>query len=114
VAAFTAARFAPLLTGPLGGIVADRTDRPRVLRGSIAAALAIGVAVAALASFGEIAYWQVVVAGLLIGTMQAPLQPVRFTLIMDLVGGTWSPAPTRSTWPRCSGAGSSPRRSRDG
>ena len=86
VAAFTAARFVPLLTGPLGGIVADRTDRPRVLRASIAVALAIGVAVAALASFGEIAYWQVVVAGLLIGSMQAPLQPVRFTLIMDLVG----------------------------
>ena len=86
VAAFTAVRFAPLLIGPLGGIVADRTDRPRTLRASIAVALAIGVTVAALASFSEIAYWQVVVAGLLIGSMQAPLQPVRFTLIMDLVG----------------------------
>lgn len=86
VAAFTAARFAPLLTGPVGGVIADRTDRPRVLRLSIAIAFGIGVAVAALATFGEIAYWQVLVAGLLIGTMQAPFQPVRFTLIMDLVG----------------------------
>ena len=86
VAAFTAARFAPLLSGPLGGIIADRTNRPRALRLSILVALAIGLAVAALATFGEIAYWQVVVAGLLIGSMQAPLQPMRFTLIMDLVG----------------------------
>lgn len=86
VAAFTAARFAPLLTGPLGGIIADRTNRPRTLRLSISVAGAIAVAIAVLATFGEIAYWQVVVAGLLIGSMQAPLQPVRFTLIMDLVG----------------------------
>ncbi len=86
VAAFTAARFAPLLTGPVGGIIADRTDRPKMLRLSIAVAFGIGVGVAALATFGEIAYWQVLIAGLLIGTMQAPFQPVRFTLIMDLVG----------------------------
>ena len=86
VAAFTAARFAPLLIGPLGGVIADRTDRPRALRLSIAIACGIGVLVAALATFGEIAYWQVLVAGLLIGLMQAPLQPVRFTLTMDIVG----------------------------
>lgn len=86
VAAFTAARFAPLLTGPLGGLLADRTNRPRMLRLSIATAFALGIGVAALASFGEIAYWQIVVVGLLIGMMQAPLQPVRFTLIMDIVG----------------------------
>jgi len=86
VAAFTAARFVPLLMGPLGGIIADQTNRPRTLRLSTLVALAIGVAVAALATFGEVAYWQVVVAGLLTGSMQAPLQPVRFTLIMDLVG----------------------------
>ena len=64
VAAFSAARFAPLLVGPLGGILADRADRLRWLRGSIALALAIGVTVSALATFGQIAYWQVVVAGL--------------------------------------------------
>ena len=86
VAAFTAARFAPLLIGPLGGVIADRTNRPRSLRISIAIALGIGVAISAIASFGEIEYWQVLVAGLLIGMMQAPLQPVRFTLIMDIVG----------------------------
>jgi len=86
VAAFTAARFAPLLIGPLGGLLADRTHRPRTLRRSIAIALALGIAVAALASFGDIAYWQIVIGGLLIGMMQAPLQPVRFTLIMDIVG----------------------------
>jgi MFS family permease len=86
VAAFTAARFAPLLIGPLGGVLADRTNRPRMLRISIATAFGIGVAIATLATFGEIAYWQVLIAGLFIGLMQAPLQPVRFTLIMDIVG----------------------------
>ena len=86
VAAFTAARFAPLLTGPVGGIIADRTDRPRMLRASILVAFGIGVAVSVLATAGSISYWQVLIAGLLIGTMQAPFQPVRFTLIMDIVG----------------------------
>ena len=86
VAAFTAARFAPMLTGPIGGMLADRLDRPRVLRMSVAIALAIGIVIAALASFGDVQFWQVLVAGLLIGSMQSPLQPVRFTLIMNLVG----------------------------
>ncbi len=86
VAAFAAARFAPMLTGPIGGMIADRLDRPRALRTSVAIALGIGVAIAALASFGEVQFWQVLLAGLLIGSMQSPLQPVRFTLIMDLVG----------------------------
>lgn len=86
VAAFTSARFAPLLIGPLGGVIADRTDRPRALRISIAIAFGVGVAVAALAMLSEIQYWQVLIAGLLIGIMQGPLQPVRFTLIMDIVG----------------------------
>ena len=86
VAAFSAARFAPMLTGPVGGILADRFDRPRMLRISIGVALAVSVAIAALASFGTVEFWHVLVAGLLIGSMQSPLQPVRFTLIMDLVG----------------------------
>jgi MFS family permease len=86
VAAFTAARFAPMLIGPLGGMLADRLDRPRVLRASVTIAFAIGVVIAGLATFGEVAFWQVLIAGLLIGSMQSPLQPARFTLIMDLVG----------------------------
>ena len=86
VAAFTSARFAPLLVGPLGGLLADRTNRPRSLALSIAFAGAGGVVLAVLATTGQITYWQVVVGGLAIGMMQAPLQPVRFTLIMDIVG----------------------------
>ena len=46
----------------------------------------LSVGVAALTSLGAIAYWQVLFVGFLVGMMQSPLQPTRFTLIMDLVG----------------------------
>ncbi len=85
VAAFTAARFAPLLFGPIGGLIADAANRPRVLMLSHVAALVIGAVTATLAAFEAIAYWHVLLSGFLVGMTQAPLQPTRFTLIMDLV-----------------------------
>ena len=85
VAAFTAARFAPLLFGPIGGVIADATNRPRLLMFSHIAALLISAATASLAALDVIVYWHVLLSGFLIGMTQAPLQPTRFTLIMDVV-----------------------------
>jgi MFS family permease len=86
VAAFGSVGFAPFLAGPFGGLLADRVHRPRLLLGSQIVALGAGVAIAALVSFDLAAYWHVLAAGFVVGLMQAPLQPTRFTLIMDLVG----------------------------
>ncbi|HJM74428.1 MAG TPA: MFS transporter [Dehalococcoidia bacterium] len=85
VAAFAAARFAPLLFGPVGGLVADAANRPRLLMLTNLVALAIGAITALLATLDVIAYWHVLVSGFLIGMTQAPLQPTRFTLLMDIV-----------------------------
>ena len=41
--------------------------------------------IAVLVGFDRVAFWQVVMAGFVIGTTQSTLQPVRFTLLMDLV-----------------------------
>ncbi len=86
VAAAAAVGFAPMLLGPLGGLLADRMHRPRLLIGSQLVALLAGVVIAALVMFGLAVYWHVLVAGALVGLTMAPLQPVRFTLTMDLVG----------------------------
>ncbi len=86
VSAAAATGFAPMLLGPVGGLLADRMHRPRLLIGSQLVALAAGVAIAALVMLDLAEYWHVLVAGALVGVMMAPLQPVRFTLTMDLVG----------------------------
>jgi len=86
VAAAAAVGFAPMLLGPVGGLLADRMHRPRLLIGSQLLALVAGVAIAALVMLGVAEYWHVLVAGALVGLTMAPLQPVRFTLTMDLVG----------------------------
>ena len=86
VAGAAAVGFAPMLLGPLGGLLADRMHRPRLLIGAQLVALTAGVAIAALVMFGLAVYWHVLVAGALVGLTMAPLQPVRFTLTIDLVG----------------------------
>ena len=86
VAAAAAVGFAPMLLGPLGGLLADRMHRPRLLIGAQLVALLAGVGIAALVMLGLAVYWHVLVAGALVGLTMAPLQPVRFTLTMDLVG----------------------------
>ena len=86
VAGAAAVGFAPMLLGPIGGLLADRMHRPRLLIGAQMVALLAGVGIAALVMFDLAVYWHVLVAGALVGLTMAPLQPVRFTLTMDLVG----------------------------
>lgn len=83
---FTAIRVAPLLLGPVVGVLSDRFDRVRLL---IIAALwafcAVG-SVATMVSFGYTPYWTLALGGLAIGLSQSPSQPARAALVLELVG----------------------------
>ncbi len=86
VSAVAAAGLAPMLLGPLGGLLADRMHRPRLLIGAQSLALATGAVIALLVTLDRAEYWHVVVAAGLVGLTMQPLQPTRFTLTIDLVG----------------------------
>lgn len=88
VSIYAAARLAPMLFGPFGGLLSDRFDRVRLLM--IASAwtfLALAV-VATLVSLGDVPFWVLVVGGFAIGLGQSPSQPARSSLVLDLVGRT--------------------------
>ena len=86
VSAAAAAGFAPMLLGPLGGLLADRIHRPRLLIGAQSLAFVAGAVIALLVMLDRAEYWHVLVAAWLVGMSMAPLMPTRFTLTIDLVG----------------------------
>ena len=86
VSAAAAAGLAPMLLGPLGGLLADRLHRPRLLLGAQSLALGTGALIALLVMLDRAEYWHVVVASALVGLTMQPLMPTRFTLTIDLVG----------------------------
>lgn len=83
---FTAARLAPMMLGPLSGVISDRFDRVKLLLVASVWALAAIVVIATLVSTGQITFWAVVVGGFCIGLAQSPSQPARFALAFDFVG----------------------------
>ncbi len=69
----------------VGGVIADRFDRKRLL---MAIQMAVGVSIAALAVLsltGVIAIWHIYVAVVLLGSLQALNQPARVAMVADLV-----------------------------
>ena len=69
----------------VGGVIADRVDRKRLL---ITIQLAVGASISALAALslaGVIAVWHVYVAAALLGSLQALNQPARVAMVADLV-----------------------------
>jgi MFS family permease len=86
LAVFSAIRLAPMLLGPLSGVVSDRVDRARFILSATVWALIAVVALAALTSGGLASYWVLVAGGLLIGLAQSPTQPARSSLVLDFVG----------------------------
>lgn len=86
VAIFTAARFAPLVFGPLAGLIADRVNRVRLLEVASAWAFFTMAAIAILVSLDLISFWGLVLGGFCIGMAQSPSQPARFTLVFNFVG----------------------------
>ena len=69
----------------VGGVIADRVDRKRLL---LTIQLAVGSVISALAILsltGAIAVWQIYLAAVLLGSLQALNQPARVSMVADLV-----------------------------
>lgn len=85
--AVVAAQFVPILVlGPYGGLLADRTDKRRLLIATQAvlgaAALALGVVVLA----GAVQLWMVVAVAVLLGLVTAIDNPARQAFSLEMVG----------------------------
>ncbi len=71
---------------PVGGVIADRMDRKRLL---ITIQLLVGALVAALATLtaaGAVEVWHIYLGGAVLGVLQALNQPARVAMLSDLVG----------------------------
>lgn len=74
-----------IVLSPLGGVLADRMDRRRLLQYSQLAALVVAVALAAVTLHGSATAWMVVVSSLLATAAATFDQPARQALIPALV-----------------------------
>jgi MFS family permease len=74
-----------VVLSPLGGVLADRMDRKRLLQYSQAAALVVSVALAAVTLAGVATTWMVVLSSLLATAAATFDQPARQALIPALV-----------------------------
>jgi MFS family permease len=82
----SAMQFAPsLLLAPLGGVIADRVDKRRLLIGTQAVALLEAIGLFALTVAGVIEIWHILVLALVIGVAQALEMPARSAFITELV-----------------------------
>lgn len=85
VAVFTTFRLAPMMLGPLSGVVSDRFDRVRLLLAASAWGFVTVGTIATLVLTDAISYWGVVVGGFCLGMAQSPFQPARTSLLADYV-----------------------------
>lgn len=80
-------QFLPMLVFPLlGGVVADRIPRRRLLLATQTAALVQAVVLGALVWSGTVQYWEVGVLALLLGLTNAFGNPAQQALVPELVG----------------------------
>lgn len=86
LAVFTAIRLAPMLLGPIAGVLSDRYDRVRLLQCACLLALGTVVVLAVLTSLDLAPYWVILLGGLIIGLAHSPSQPARSSLVVELVG----------------------------
>lgn len=86
LAIFAAIRLAPMLLGPVAGVVSDRTDRGRFVLVACLWAFVVVIVLATLGSTQHLTYWTIVVGGFCIGLAQSPAQPARSALVFDIVG----------------------------
>ena len=80
------AGFLPEILQPVGGALGDRLHRPRLLLGTQVAAAATAIVMAVLLFTGLADYPLIVAASALSGLAYWPAQPVRGSLLLDLVG----------------------------
>ena len=83
---FTTIRLFPMLFGPIGGLLADRVDRPRFLLWVQFMVLLVALVIAILVLLDRVQYWHLLLGGFLTGLGQTPSQPARATMVMEIVG----------------------------
>ena len=81
-----ASQIPVFLVAPLGGIVADRHNRQRVVIGTQAASMLLASALAALTLTGIVQVWHIFVLASLLGVVNAFDIPVRQSFLVDMVG----------------------------
>lgn len=87
VGALTAVQFLPiLLLGPVGGLVADRVDKRRVLYVTQVLAGAIALTLGALVLSENVELWMVFVLAGALGVVGSFNNPARQTFVMEMVG----------------------------
>jgi MFS family permease len=74
------------LLGPLGGTVADRFSRRRILIATQAASMFLAGALAALTLSGRVEVWQIFALAALLGVVNAVDIPTRQAFVIELVG----------------------------
>ena len=70
----------------LGGVLADRANRRRLIVGAQLAEVAMGLALAALIFSGNVRMWQVLAVAFLFGAVAALKMPARMAMTLDVVG----------------------------
>jgi MFS family permease len=83
----TAVQFIPiLLLGPLGGLMADRFSKSRILYLTQIASMVLAFVMAALVLTGVVQVWMVFTIAILLGLVKVVDTPTRQTFIMEMVG----------------------------
>src|SRR5690348_3431580 len=86
VALVTIARSLPmLLTGAIAGVIGEALNRKRILIAQLAVMTTTSAVLCALALFGEIRIWHIIVAGAVIGLVWASELAVRRRMIGEVV-----------------------------
>lgn len=79
-------QFPVFLVAPLGGIVADRNNRQRVVIATQAASMTLALMLATLTLTGLVRVWQIFTLGALLGVVNAFDIPARQSFLVDMVG----------------------------
>jgi MFS family permease len=75
-----------LLVSPLGGVLADRVDRRRVIMAAQALVLVSESTVLALYLTGHLVFWHLLASGLVVGSVFPLMMPARQAIVANLVG----------------------------
>jgi MFS family permease len=75
-----------LLVAPLGGTMADRHDRQRIVIGTQTASMVLAFLLAALTLTGKVQVWHILVLATLLGVANAFDVPARQAFLVDMVG----------------------------
>ena len=81
-----ASQFPVFLLAPLGGIVADRNSKHRIIIATQTASMLLAFVLAALTLSGRIQVWHVIVLASLLGTVNAFDIPARQAFLVEMVG----------------------------